>query len=90
VKENWKDVPGYEGYYQVSDLGRVRSLDRCVGNRTYEGKNLTPVNTSKGYFRIKLGRKGSSFLIHRLVMLAFKPINHYKEVNHINGIKKRQ
>ena len=93
-KEIWKNIPSYEGYYQVSDLGRVRSLDRV---RTYksgaskllEGKMLNPT-MNKGYKHAILTMKGrrKSFRISQLVAMAFlghKPDGHKLVVDHING-----
>jgi hypothetical protein len=93
-KEIWKDINGYEGYYQVSSLGNVRSLDRKrrVRNGKYvlcKGKKL---KNSKGthYYRVRLSIEGKSkgFNIHRLVAKAFIHNPHNKkEVNHIDGNK---
>ena len=93
-KEIWKDVPGYEGYYQVSDIGRVRSLDRV---RTYksgaskllEGKMSNPI-MNDGYKRVTLTMKGKqkAFKISQLVAMAFlghKPDGLKLVVDHING-----
>lgn len=78
-KEQWKDILGYEGLYQVSNLGRVKSLkfdkERILKNRT----------NSNGYLSVQLskGNKIKSFLIHRLVANAFLPNpNNYSYVNH--------
>lgn len=83
--EIWKDIKGFEGMYQISDKGRVKSLKR--------GKELimTSVNTTHGYLRVKLlkDKKEYPFTIHRLVGLAFLPIIEGKnEINHIDGNKK--
>ena len=95
-KEIWKDVPGYEGYYQVSDLGRARSLDRIVidsrgGKRFYRGVALKTV-LSSGYHRVSFRINGSvrHFRLSQLVAIAFldhKPDGHKKVVDHINGIR---
>ena len=58
-KEIWKDIIGYEGLYQVSSLGRVRSLNRSIlieGKRTYfkEGKILKPLKAGAGYQYVNL------------------------------------
>lgn len=79
--ENWKDIAGYEGRYQVSDMGRVR-------NKT--GRILSPAKNSRGYQRVLLCKDGKkkNHSVHRLVALAFVPIGREGlEVNHINGIK---
>lgn len=75
MEEIWKDVVGYEGYYQVSNLGRVRSLDRIASNgRKIKGKILsTKVNTPPYYPRVSLSVNGKMKLaqVHRLVAQAF-------------------
>ena len=75
MEEIWKDVVGYEGYYQVSNLGRVRSLDRIASNgRKIKGKILsTKVNTPQYYPRVSLSVNGKMKLVqvHRLVAQAF-------------------
>lgn len=78
TQEQWKPVPGYEGYYEVSDQGRVRSLDRVIeyadGRKTRTlGKNLKPHTLSSGHQTIMLQRSGTSKrqLVHRVVLSAF-------------------
>lgn len=75
MEEIWKDVVGYKGYYQVSNLGRVRSLDRIASNgRKIKGKILsTKVNTPPYYPRVSLSVNGKMKLVqvHRLVAQAF-------------------
>lgn len=76
--ERWKDIPGHEGRYQVSDLGRVRSLDFWVnagpspGRRLIKGRLLKP-NMKKGerYLTVHLRPSNNPVRVHRLVMLAF-------------------
>jgi hypothetical protein len=78
VTEVWKDIPGYEGRYQVSDLGRVRSLDHRVRlvsqgvetTRLSPGKILRPGPSPTGHLSVSLG-KGNSKGVHTLVLLAF-------------------
>jgi hypothetical protein len=91
--ELWKDVNGYEGYYQVSNLGRVKSLERTIsdngGQRRTKEIILRPEITYKGYLRVGLCKNvRKKYLVHRLVCSAFttKPENK-TQINHINGIK---
>lgn len=92
MKEIWKDVENYEGFYQVSNLGRVRSLDRFVnGNHItcdyqfMKGKLLKLRKNRYGYWIVML-RKNSTykgFLVHRLVAKAFIPNpNNLPCINH--------
>jgi len=87
--EKWCDVVNYESIYQVSNLGRFRSLDRDRDiNR--KGKILKPSMRQNGYLFLRLSKKGyvSSFLAHRLVASHF--VKGYKEgldVNHKDGNK---
>jgi hypothetical protein len=78
VSETWKDITGYEGYYQVSDLGRVRSLDRVITdclNRTRrsKGRVLSPGLSSSNHLLVMLCVEcvHVSYLVHRLVARAF-------------------
>lgn len=87
--EEWKDIKGYEGLYQVSNLGRVRSLDRQVRNRSgiaiKKGKILSLVTVNKHYKKVSLWKDniGENRLVHRLVAEAFIPNpNNFPEVNH--------
>lgn len=86
TKEVWEDIPGYEGYYQVSNLGRVKSLNY---NHTKKEKILSPIKRF-GYCLVNLwqNREQHRFFVHRLVWEAFNgPIPYGFEVNHINEIK---
>ena len=87
-EEIWKDVKGYEGLYQVSNLGRVRSLGF---DKWHKGKNLKPSIDSNGcYLFVGLHKKGvaTQKYIHRLVAENFidNP-NTLPCINHINEIK---
>lgn len=80
MKEIWKDIPGHEGSYQVSDMGNVFSL--------LTNKNLA-LNVGKcGYVSVKLTSRGSlkDCRVHRLVMFSFIGYSK-KNVDHINGVK---
>lgn len=84
MKEIFKDVKGYEGFYEVSNLGRVRST-------SYKGiKILKPAKTKNGYLNVVfcIKQKKVHKLIHRLVAGAFIPNpNGLEQVNHKNGNK---
>jgi hypothetical protein len=73
--ENWRPVVGYEGIYEVSDLGRVRSVDRIEPymNRRRSGRILRPRPLRKGYLLVglKMHGKERGRLVHRLVLDAF-------------------
>lgn len=79
--ERWAPFPNYEGLYEVSDLGRVRSLDRMgLGRnghpRLFKGRILTPCagNSGRGYLQVTLRRVSGpprSVVVHRAVLLAF-------------------
>jgi len=94
-EEIWKDIEGYEGYYQVSNMGRVRSVDRVVENNKggycqLKGRLLKFHTTKKGYHRVNLNKNGKIkyFLVHRLVTQAFISNPESKpQVNHIDGVK---
>lgn len=86
--EVWKDIPGWEGKYLVSSLGRVKSIltkfkaprIRIVHQNQYPNQYL--------YANLIKNRKTIHFYVHRLVMMAFDPENGNKrEVDHINGIR---
>lgn len=92
--EVWKDIKGYEGIYQISNLGRVKSLERTVesGNKMRNLKETirTPVKHKLGYMGLNLSKdsKIKGHLIHRLVAMHFVPNpNRSPEVNHIDGVK---
>lgn len=77
VTESWLPVPGYEGLYEVSELGAVRSMRRTIASprcvRRYAGVLLRPSTSPSGYLRVRLSRDGvsKSRTIHSLVLEAF-------------------
>ena len=90
MKEIWKDIEDYEGY-QVSNFGRVRSLDRYDGRGWWiKGRILKPIMDKKGYLTVGLSKNNQrkTFKVHRLVALHFIPnIENKPEIDHINTIK---
>lgn len=96
MEETWKPVVGYEGLYEVSSMGRVRSLDRKVhgGNGVYytkPGRIRKPVlNRNNGYYMLFLTNENEKkcMYVHRIVAYAFHGIPASNEmVNHINEDK---
>lgn len=90
--EIWKDVQGYEGLYQVSNLGRVKSVDHYVkcghnSTRIVKGKILSLTDNGHGYMHTGLWKnnKGTQKYVHRLVAQAFidNP-NNYESIDHLN------
>ena len=82
MKEEWRDIKGYEGKYQVSNLGRVKSLNY---NRTGKENILSSTPDKGGYLIVNLYKKGKrrGFSVHKLVALHFIPnLNNFSEVNH--------
>ena len=92
MNEIWKDIPGFEGHYQVSNLGKVRARKYIMINGCLEivpGKILSQTK-SRGYpyTGVQLNNKRRSFSVHRLVAICFIPNpKSLPEVNHIDGIK---
>src|SRR5699024_5761663 len=93
--EEWRDVPGYEGLYQVSNMGRIKSLDRKVkysDGRTFihKGIILKPGQDHRGYLYVNLSKKGKikPYRVHRCVAGSFLKRSPDKpEVNHIDENK---
>lgn len=96
--EEWKDIYGYEGLYQVSNLGNVKSVKRqvivkgfqddIIGNK--KERLLTKTKKDNGYLRVTLHKDGKEkkLLIHRLVANAFIPkVDGKEQINHIDGNK---
>ena len=86
MKEIFKSIKGYEGLYEVSNLGNVRSVLRSGTKGGY----IKPWKSNRGYLDIKLSKDGftKQFLIHRLVAEAFLPNpNNFPEINHKDEIK---
>ena len=89
MEEKWKDVIGFEGKYQVSNLGRVKSLSKKLGEKRKEIIMLSNVSVTRkrSYPKVNLGRNNCR-TVHRLVASAFIPNPENKQtVNHIDGNK---
>lgn len=87
--EEWKDIIGYEGYYEVSTSGLIRSVDRLVKNGHAEyirkGHVLTPSLSNSGYLQVRLSirQEIKPFYVHRLVAEAhIKNPNNLPQINH--------
>lgn len=92
--EIWKDIVGYKGIYQISDLGRVKSVRRIIirqgRNAIISERILTTINNQGGYIHVILSKDGEvkTHLVHRLVADGFIHNPELKkQVNHKNGIK---
>jgi hypothetical protein len=95
--EIWKDIPNYEGLYQASNLGRVKSIKRvvCRSNgclHTIKEKILKENINGAGYFIVNLykNRKMKTFAIHKLIATAFlnhTPCGHKEVIDHVNNDK---
>ena len=95
INEIWKPVVGWEGLYECSNMGRVKSVDRYVKmgkqNGFMKGKIKTPTSLHNGYLRVNLCKDGKykTVLIHRIVAMAFPEIcgEWFEgcECDHING-----
>lgn len=95
MKEIWKPIKGYEGYYEISSYGRLRSCDRII----VQGKNFLHLKgrfmcpsicRSTGYYITTLSRNGikKRKLLHRLIAKAFIPNPDNKPmIDHINGVR---
>lgn len=85
--ETWKDIQGYEGIYQISSYGQVRSLDRFDGIRYRKGQLIALAMKKNGYLQVGLRKDGKRkwFGVHRLVAIHFidNPLNK-SQVNHID------
>ena len=91
--EVFKDVPNYEGYYQISDLGRVKSLKRNITKRDFNvllNEKILKQSRMRGYRVVQLSISNitTSFQVHRIVSITFiENIENKNEVNHKDGVK---
>ena len=84
LEERWRPVTDYEGLYEVSDLGRVKSFTKCK-----DGKIMKLSPKKNGYMRVTLCKKNvkNRYQVHRLVLQAFQPTEEKLECDHENHIK---
>jgi len=95
MKETWKDIAGYEGLYQISNTGRVKSMAKTVrckngATNSYRERVMAKSKKPSGEVKITLSKGGKSktLLVHRLVAIHFIPNPMNKpEVNHIDGVR---
>lgn len=94
--EEWRPIVDYEGFYEVSNLGNLHSVDRVIhrdsvqGDMLIHGRLIYPTPTPKGYMRVQLSKQGRrrNHMVHVLVAKTFIPNPENKpEVNHDDGIK---
>jgi len=94
--EEWRPIRGYEGLYEISNLGRVRSLARFPSRKGkgfyfHDERIMSPCVNTKGYLQVGLRREGERArlkMIHKLVLEHFLPNPENKpQGNHKNGIK---
>ena len=93
-QEIWKDIEGYEGKYQVSNYGRVKSLDRFIDKKgqspAYLHERILSTKIHKGYKTVCLysNNKQKTFSVHRLIANTFIPNpNNFPHIDHINTIR---
>lgn len=86
MKEIWRDIKDYEGLYQVSNLGRIRSVDRYVkhnlgGLRLYKGRIMKLQLNNLGYLTVGLNKENKSkhYQVHRLVAMTFPDLVDWTE-----------
>ena len=95
MREEWRPLVGYEGLYEVSNRGNMKSLERTVWDnrgyyRTVPERILKPMKDSSGYLQVKLWKDGKAkkYLVHRLVAEAFIPNpDNLPQINHIDENK---
>ena len=91
MNEEWRDVKGYEGLYQVSNLGRIKALEKVdTGGKRWPEKIISPIKQHSGYMHVGLwwGGECKQSRVHRLVAEAFIPNPENREqVNHLNENK---
>jgi len=100
MEEIWKDIPGYEGFYKISNTEKIKSIDRVIcsfdprwgkyKNTRYYGRELKFITDRDGYYQVSLCKNGSQKekKVHRLIAECFlDTVDGKTQVNHKNGIK---
>jgi len=95
MEEEWRDIKGWEGSYQASNFGRIRSVDRFVKDKKdfqkkIKGKIINPSMGTHGYLSISLYNNGISktYTVHKIIAITFiEPIRGKNFINHIDGNK---
>ena len=95
LPERWRDIPGWEGYYEASTTGRVRSKSRTIETSDgvkvrYRSRELKSTPDARGRLRVKLckGNKGHTLFIHKVIAETFIPNpDNLPVVRHLNAIK---
>lgn len=96
MEEKWKDIPGYEGIYQVSNTGKIKSVSHYTRNninggiRLTKGRILSQYKMPNGYLQVQLSKNEvrEKYYVHRLVASVFiNNVNNMSDVNHIDGDK---
>jgi NUMOD4 motif/HNH endonuclease/AP2 domain len=92
--EEWRDIPGFEGHYKASSLGRIKSLDRVVVYSTgqvvpYKGRIMNPSINHQGYYRVHLSKQQERkvYAVHTLIAQSFFGNFENLTVDHIDGNK---
>jgi len=83
--EEWRDIAGYEGLYQISNIGRVKSLDRIIDEKHHVKERIMKPYKTRGYYSVHLSKDNikKAFLVHRLVAGAFiENPNNLPYINH--------
>lgn len=87
--EIWKPIPGYDGHYWASNMGRIKSTARISGNGNFISEKIKRQRNNRGYkvVSIKYLNKKLTLKVHRLVLMSFIGDRKNLQVNHINGNK---
>jgi len=93
IIEVWKDIPNYEGLYQASNLGNIKSMQRfvrhsCGGQQIVNERILKATKKKTGYLVVDLSKDGmrDNFRVHRLILLSFQRCSNLP-IDHIDGRK---